>query len=413
MPSTRHAVTSPAQPASHATSHAPRNPPAHNRYPTVLVHGMAGWGRDELFGQLFRYWGGAKGDIQAYLKSKGYETFTASMGPLSSNWDRACELYCFIRGGVVDYGAVHSARYGHERYGRSYPGILPEWSETHKIHMIGHSMGGPTGRTLIQLLEHGDPDEMAFEPGPREAPTSDLFKGGKRWVHSFTSVAGVQNGALTADDYLNFPAFLRDVFYSVAALAGVAGNEPLYDFNLKHWGLQREEGEGHEAYIQRVLESHIWKTNDGCIYDLSTVAAHFQNAWALTSENVYYASYAIDGTFPGPQGVRVPTPNMNPMLKPTGAAVGLNKKDLGGGYAAWRPNDGLVSVPSAQFPLGHAHDFVEPGQPFEPKKGVWYVHPTLMGKDHFNIVMPLHEVTIDELNAFYEDIARYNHALPA
>ena len=36
-----------------------------------------------------------------------------------------------------------------------------------------------------------------------------------------------------------------------------------------------------------------------------------------------------------------------------------------------------------------------------------------MGKDHFNIVMPLHEVTIDELNAFYEDIARYNHALPA
>jgi triacylglycerol lipase len=175
----------------------------------------------------------------------------------------------------------------------------------------------------------------------------------------------------------------------------------------------REKGEGHQEYVRRAMESRVWKTNDGCVYDLSTVAAHFQNMWAATSSDVYYTSYAIDGTFPGPQDIRVPTPNINPLLKPTGAAVGLNEKDLGGGYAAWRPNDGLVSVPSAQYPLGHAHEFVAPGDNFMPRKGVWYVHPTLMGKDHLNIVIPMHEVTVEELNAFYEGIARNNHALPA
>jgi triacylglycerol lipase len=57
--------------------------------------------------------------------------------------------------------------------------------------------------------------------------------------------------------------------------------------------------------------------------------------------------------------------------------------------------------------------FVQPGEDVHPKKGVWYVHPTLMGKDHLNIVIPLHEVTVEELNSFYEGIARYNRTLPA
>src|SRR5882762_6112625 len=98
------ATPSPRSPSHNKAAHETSAP--HNTYPTVLVHGMCGWGRDEIFGQRFRYWGGPKGDVQEYLKSKGYETFTGSMGPLSSNWDRACELFYFLKGGVVDYGAV-------------------------------------------------------------------------------------------------------------------------------------------------------------------------------------------------------------------------------------------------------------------------------------------------------------------
>ena len=53
-------------------------------------------------------------DIQEYLKEQGFTVFTASYGPLSSNWDRAVELYYYIKGGMVDYGAVHAMRHGHD-----------------------------------------------------------------------------------------------------------------------------------------------------------------------------------------------------------------------------------------------------------------------------------------------------------
>ena len=78
-------------------------------------------------------------------------------------WDRACELYACIKGGWVGYGEAHSAKFGHDRYGRTYPGLYHEWGQVdrqtakvRKIHIIGHSLGGLTGRTLIQLLESGD-----------------------------------------------------------------------------------------------------------------------------------------------------------------------------------------------------------------------------------------------------------------
>ena len=67
--------------------------------------------------------------------------------------DRACELYAQISGGTVDYGAVHAEKHGHNRFGRTYSGFAPNWSETNKVHLVGHSMGGQTIRTLVQLLK--------------------------------------------------------------------------------------------------------------------------------------------------------------------------------------------------------------------------------------------------------------------
>lgn len=388
---------------AHAASHTP------NAYPTVLVHGLLGYGRDEILGQNFRYWGGL-GDIQEQLKSKGHNTYTAGIGPLSSNWDRACELYAFLKGGMVDYGAVHSARHGHARYGRSYPGVLPDISDVNKIHAIAHSMGPPTVRTLIQLLEHGDPDEMAFVPNAHEAGTSDLFKGGKHWIHSLTSIAGVHNGSVVMDDL--GPLF-TDICYKLGALAGVADNESFFDFDLRHWGIQRDKGELLPNYIKRVLESRFWRSTDTAIHDLSLATASRQNAWAKTSSNVYYTSYAADGTSPAPLGIRVPMLNMNELLKGTCLLVGKSDLSAPGGAEAWRHNDGGVPVPSAQFPIGHEHQFIEAGQASQPKKGVWYVHPTLKERDHVNVVMPGGGVTVNDLYTFYEEIARYNAALPA
>ena len=94
-----------------------------NDYPIVLVHGVMGYGRDEMFG--FKCWGGFV-DLQEELRKAGHQTFTAAVGPISSNWDRACELYACIKGGRVDYGEAHARKFGHDRYGRSYPGLYPQ-----------------------------------------------------------------------------------------------------------------------------------------------------------------------------------------------------------------------------------------------------------------------------------------------
>ena len=81
-----------------------------NHYPIVLVHGLFGWGGTEVLG--LNYWGGFS-SLRDILNDAGYNVYTPSIGPVASNWDRACELYAYLVGGTVDYGAYHSATNGH------------------------------------------------------------------------------------------------------------------------------------------------------------------------------------------------------------------------------------------------------------------------------------------------------------
>ena len=83
-----------------------------NHYPIVMVHGLFGWGGTEVLG--LNYWGGFS-SLRDILNNAGYEVYTPSIGPVASNWDRACELYAYLVGGTVDYGAYHSATNGHAR----------------------------------------------------------------------------------------------------------------------------------------------------------------------------------------------------------------------------------------------------------------------------------------------------------
>jgi triacylglycerol lipase len=114
---------------------------ADNKYPIIFVHGFMGWGPDEMAG--YKYWGG-KNDITNYLKEQGFEVYTASVGPVSSNWDRAVELFYQIKGGQVDYGQDHAKTYGliQKPEAKNFPGLYPDWDQNHPIHIIGHSMGG-------------------------------------------------------------------------------------------------------------------------------------------------------------------------------------------------------------------------------------------------------------------------------
>ena len=93
------------------------------KYPCIFVHGILGYGDNDKLNSVTPYWGMQyKEDLMKSLNARGYDCHAASVGPLSSAWDRACELYAQLAGTVVDYGAAHSAEHNHARYGRSYVG---------------------------------------------------------------------------------------------------------------------------------------------------------------------------------------------------------------------------------------------------------------------------------------------------
>jgi len=124
---------------------------AQNNYPIVLIHGFMGWGPDEMGN--YNYWGGKNNYIKD-LAEEGHQIFAVSIGPISSNWDRAIEVFYQIKGGQVDYGSSHSEKNKIIRMpkGKSYVGLYPQWNNENPIHLIGHSMGGQTARMLHYLL---------------------------------------------------------------------------------------------------------------------------------------------------------------------------------------------------------------------------------------------------------------------
>ena len=126
--------------------------------PTVVfVHGFLGFCRDEALGS--KYWGGFD-DLQTQLDGQysDMKVRTVCVGPVSSNYDRAVELFWKIKGGCIDYGTQHAARHGHQRYfknstqvrdtndSRQCPranapaeknrAVYTEWDATHPIHLI-------------------------------------------------------------------------------------------------------------------------------------------------------------------------------------------------------------------------------------------------------------------------------------
>ncbi|SHJ15510.1 esterase/lipase family protein [Propionispora hippei] len=358
-----------------------------NSYPLVLVHGFMGWGRNEVLG--LKYWGGLT-DYEQKLTSSGYTTYTATVGPVSSNWDRACELYAYIKGGTVDYGQAHSQREGHSRYGRTYPGLYPEWGnlttkgKVNKIHLVAHSMGGQTVRALVQLLKEGSKEEQNATP----SQLSPLFAGGKSWVHSITTIASTHDGTTLADESNTFGDFAKNFIASVAAFTG-AGETLIYDFKLDQWGLNRMPGESLTAYTNRVLESEIWnETNDLANWDLSTDGARVLNSWVKAQPDVYYFSYSACATVPS-----ILTSNelphviyMTPLLYPFGTFIGSYTRNEQGRVIiddSWKPNDGVVNTISQSGPKIWSSDKIVNYNGI-PKIGKWNSMPLLDSIDHMD-----------------------------
>ena len=304
----------------------------------VLVHGFIGWGEEELAVRVngndvkFRYFGGIEHDIRKHLDNKpDLRVKTASVGPINSNWDRACELYAQLMGTRVDYGASHAAKFGHCRYGHDYKGEAlfkgETWDKNNPISIIGHSMGGTTGRQLIHLLEHGCPEERAWhESNPDDNPISDLFATGDKsdWIFSLSTISTPHNGTTLVDA---LGANDDDTKVFIALLAGTLDlllpTDILtfsgYDLDLDHWGLDSlKRCANPKKRLEKLcceyknfkkpgrsLPDDQWEafftTEDILTYDAKPSVQKEKNKTITESKQVYYLAYSNADTRPDPR----------------------------------------------------------------------------------------------------------------
>ncbi len=341
-------------------------------YPIIFVHGMFGWGQNEGVNKKAPYWGATTGSITEYLAADGIECYAASVGPMSSAWDQACELYAQLTGTRVDYGEAHSKKHGHKRYGRSYDKPLFEgWGPDKKIHLVGHSFGGNSSRMLANLLTHGAAEEVETSG----SGVSPLFKGGKEsFVCSVTAICSPLDGTKAYETASKYK-LIQPLKFLAYNYAGVFGRTSIghrfADFHLEQFGLtDYPESDNKDSFVKAI--TNLLNTNDCIAYDMYAQGSKELNEKISISPSVYYFSYpfnAVDGSENKP----IHTDFI--LMKATSSLMLHDSKKSG------RPivgNDGLVDVESAKHPS------TEPFKDFDAddiKPGLWNVMPVRIG-DH-------------------------------
>lgn len=357
-----------------------------NTYPMIFVHGMFGWGADEGIDKKLPYWGATTGNLMEFLQESGYECYSVSVGPLSSAWDRACELYARLMGTTVDYGKAHSDKFGHRRYGRSYDKPLFEgFSPEKKIHLIGHSFGGITIRLFAYLMAYGCDAEKAVT---REDDLSGLFTGGHAdWIESVTAICAPHNGTVTfevAEKYKLMP-LVEGIAFNWVNIVGRTGlqSKSAVDFHLEQYGINNTPGkEDRHDFFQ--AKRSLKKTKDNIKYDMSPEGSHLMNDQiAQILPDVYYFSYYFNsvGKKSETKEKLSATKTDFPFLYMTSNLIMFDtRKKMQKGEATYDDfaNDGLVNIGSAKHPDN------QPFRDFDPdniETGVWQVMPEQEG-DH-------------------------------
>ncbi|KAI5800158.1 Alpha/Beta hydrolase protein, partial [Peziza echinospora] len=211
-------------------------------YPIVLVPGFLGWCTPFL--GHYNYFGGFV-NIAAILASQGWAVICPQIGPVSSNFERACEIYAQLTHGScdglaydvpIDYGVpIHgTAVYYHPNPPLRKQAIsfnLPKgwkWGADTPVHFVAHSQGGNTCRYLIHLLERGWCAEQSRYFTERKMG----------WVKSLTTLASPLNGSGIID-VLEDMGTAEDVLLDKIILAAsyTRQDQRGFDFCLDHRGL--------------------------------------------------------------------------------------------------------------------------------------------------------------------------------
>ncbi|CYG24218.1 Lipase [Staphylococcus aureus] len=264
-----------------------------NQDPIVLVHGFNGFTDDINPSVLAHYWGGNKMNIRQDLEENGYKAYEASISAFGSNYDRAVELYYYIKGGRVDYGAAHAAKYGHERYGKTYEGIYKDWKPGQKVHLVGHSMGGQTIRQLEELLRNGSREEIEYQK-KHSGEISPLFKGNNDNMISSITTLGTPHNGTHASDLAGNEALVRQIVFDIGKMFGNKNSR--VDFGLAQWGLKQKPNESYIDYVKRVKQSNLWKSKDNGFYDLTREGATDLNRKTSLNPNIVYKTYTGEAT---------------------------------------------------------------------------------------------------------------------
>jgi triacylglycerol esterase/lipase EstA (alpha/beta hydrolase family) len=355
---------------------------AKTNYPTVFVAGYAGWGQYDKMNDSFQYWGMCNGNLLKYLNSQGFECYAASVDPVGSAWDRACELYAQLTGTVVDYGQVHSALNKHSRFGTDYSKnpLFTGWGAAKKVNFIAHSFGGATVRLLAELLANGSAQEVN---GTAAGSVSGLFTGGKvNWIYSITTLASPHNGTT-----------MTNLSKPVAFLLPKDGDKIV--------GVSSDSSIAIISYLKNItkLFTNGVGTDTG-VYDLSLDGAAKLNTQLSVKSNIYYFSVPTDSsTSVFLSKNRIANPLLtDAVLWPTAAYMGSTTGVTAGGISydkSWFNNDGIVNTISCTAPKN------EPQKDFDAnsiKPGIWNIMDTFKG-DHLSITGGLmHRV---DVNAFY------------
>ena len=339
--------------------------------PIVLVHGIFGFGKGKLGG--LSYFAGAE--------KKDERVLVPDLGSLTSIYDRARELFYYLKGGQVDYGEEHSKACGHTQFGRVYEkGHYPEWDEDHPIHFVGHSAGGQVVRVLQQML--ADKSFKGHDTSPN-------------WVLSITSLSGAFNGTTRA--YLDGiqpedGKSLKPVCLLQLCRVGVI----LYDWFDIPW-LKNYYNFGFDHYNMSWRKMGIWglvnclmgksgpfASGDWILPDLTIQGSTRLNSHIQTYPDTYYFSYATKRTRKV-MGVTVPSGllGIHPLLfiRVLQMSVWRHPPDVPPPYKGyrdeeWWDNDGAlntISMTHPRLPVEHPNRLVVKDSDCHPlQPGLWY-----------------------------------------